>query len=123
MLVLWLVASGIASAAEKSEPLPTFAATSFQFRPPAAFLPLADAQRMLESIGQDSHIRADNVKARMRGLFRLRDWTPDCAVRVAFADQGSHLRIHVWARDRVSRFSSRPRARPIAWPNRRAKRC
>ena len=51
---------------------------------------------MLEGIGQDSRLfPGDGNKVRLKGLFRLRDWTPENAVRVAL-QQGSHLRIHVW---------------------------
>ncbi len=71
------------AAAENNEPLPTFEETCFQVRPAASFLPLADAQRMLEGIGQDSRIfPGDNVKTRLKGLFRIRDWTPEKVVCV-----------------------------------------
>ena len=51
---------------------------------------MADAQRMLEGIGQDSRIfPGDHDKVRLRGLFRIRDWTPESVVRVALAEQGS----------------------------------
>jgi len=84
-------------AAEKNEPLPSFEEACFQCRPAISFLPIADAQRMLEGIGQESRIfRGDRDKSRLKGLFRVRDWTPGSALRVALAEQGSHLRIHVW---------------------------
>ena len=91
-----LAVCGTAAAADKNEPLPTFEETCFQARPAASFLPMADARRMLEGIGQDSRLfPGDGNKVRLKGLFRLRDWTPENAVRVAL-QQGSHLRIHVW---------------------------
>ncbi len=63
---------------EDSGPPPTFAEACFQFRPAGSFLPLADAQRMLEGIGQDSRIYpGDRKKVRLKGLFRVRDWTPE----------------------------------------------
>ena len=85
------------AAGEDSGPLPTFAETCFQFRPAGSFLPLADAQRMLEGVGQDSRIYSgDRKKVRLKGLFRVRDWTPESAVRVACSEWGYHLRFYVW---------------------------
>ena len=79
------------------EPLPTFEETCFQARPAGSFLPMADAQRMLEGVGQESRLfPGDHEKTRLKGLFRIRDWTPESVVRVALAEPGNHLRIHVW---------------------------
>jgi len=86
-----------AAAAEKSETLPTFEEACFELRPAGSFLPIADARQMLESIGQDSRIfPGDRDKARLKGLFRVRGWTPESVVRVALSEPGSHLRIHLW---------------------------
>ena len=52
---------------------------------------------MLEGIGPESRLfRGDHEKVRLKGLFRVRDWTPESAVRLALAEPTSHLRIHVW---------------------------
>ena len=85
------------AAAEKDEPLPTFEETCFQTRPAGSFLPMADAQRMLEGIGPESRLSpGDREKVRLKGLFRIRDWTPESVVRLALAETDNHLRIHVW---------------------------
>ncbi len=54
-IALCLAACGL-SAAETDEPLPSFEETCFQARPAASFLPMADAQRMLEGVGAESRL-------------------------------------------------------------------
>ena len=96
-LAIALVARGLAAAAEKEEPLPTFEETCFQARPATSFVPFAEVQQMLAGVGRESHIvKADHEKARLKGLFRVRDWSPQTAVRLASSEHGNHLRIHVW---------------------------
>ena len=97
LAALSLAVCSAALAAEKAEPLPTFEDVCFQARPAASFLPMVDAQRMLEAVGPDSRLfPGDHEKVRLKGLFRIRDWTPECVVRVALAEPGSQLRLHVW---------------------------
>ena len=96
-IALSLAAFNLARAAENATPLPTFDEVCFQARPAGSYLPLTDAQRMLEAIGRDSRmILGDHERVRLKGLFRLRDWTSDCVVRLAMAEPGSPWRLHVW---------------------------
>ena len=101
-IVIALVSCGTSAAAEKAaaekdEPLPTFAETCFQTRPFGSFLPLADAQRMLEGIGGESRVSpADRASVKLKGLFRLRDWTPESTVCFNLREQASNFRIYVW---------------------------
>jgi outer membrane protein assembly factor BamB len=93
--VVALASCGLSLAAEKDDPLPTFEEMCFQFRP--AFLPMADAQRMLEGVGQESRLSpGDRGKVRLKGLFRIRDWTPEQVVRFALTETDNQLRVHVW---------------------------
>src|SRR5208282_5518815 len=92
-----LLASCGTAAADNTEPLPTFEATCFQARAVTSFLPMADAQRMLECVGQDSRLfPGDRNKVRLKGLFRVRDWTPESVVLVDLTEPGNCLRFHVW---------------------------
>jgi outer membrane protein assembly factor BamB len=89
------------SAAENNEPLPTFEEICFQARTAKNLLPMADAQHLLEPIGPESRLfKGDREKVRLKGLFRLRDWTADSVVRVNVTEPSQHLRIHVWGRER-----------------------
>ena len=93
LLTLW----GTGVAAEKEEPLPPFAETCFRIRPAAGFASMVEAQQMLECIGGESRLSAgDRQSVRLKGLFRVRDWTPETVVQLAMAGNTNHVRIHVW---------------------------
>ena len=69
---------------------------------------------MLEGVGQDSRISpGDHEKVRLKGLFRIRDWTPESVVRVALAEPSSHLRIHVWGEGHGVSLFAGPRGRRL----------
>jgi outer membrane protein assembly factor BamB len=92
-----LLACRASSAAENEGPPPTFEEAAFQGRPARSNLPVGDALRMLEAVGQESRISPGYpMRPRLRGLFRVRDWTPDSAVRVAVTDPSQHWRVIVW---------------------------
>jgi hypothetical protein len=92
-----LVLAACRAAEEQPAPLPSFAETCFQCRPAKSDLPLVDAQRLLEPTSAESRLSADDKqRVRFKGLFRLREWTPEIAVRVAVKEPAQHLRVHVW---------------------------
>jgi outer membrane protein assembly factor BamB len=94
---LVLASCGVLPAAETTDPLPTFAEMCFRARSAKSFLPMASAERILEAVGPESRLFVgDNEKTRLKGLFRVREWTPDCAVRVAVTEPSQHWRIHLW---------------------------
>jgi outer membrane protein assembly factor BamB len=52
---------------------------------------------MLESAGPESRLSTgDRGKVRIRGAFRVRDWTPEAVVRLSLTEWGNHLRLYVW---------------------------
>ena len=114
---------GLSLAAEKDEPRPRSRKCASAARPP--FLPMADAQRMLEGVGQESRLSpGDRGKVRLKGLFRIRDWTPEQVVRFALTETDNQP-----ASPRLGRGQRRfatlclPRAPPTASPSSPAKPC
>ena len=58
---------------------------------------LAELERLLAPMGGDSRIwLQDRDKARLRGLFRVRNWSSQDVVRIGLSEKDSRLRIHVW---------------------------